>query len=242
MIETPKSWLIVKMGSTFPVLKERLGDFEDWILAGMGVARQEAEVANPPAGDPLPNPGGFAGIVMTGSHAMVADRERWSERLVPWLRQVVAKGIPFLGICYGHQLLAHALGGKVADHPGGPEVGTVGVTRLGAAAADPLFGQLPETFPAQVTHGQSVLKLPPGAILLASSDHEPHQAFRIGEGAWGVQFHPEFSAEATRFYVDAQADRLRRWGHDPQRLRSSVADTPVAAGVLRRFALLVSRR
>ncbi|MBN1140265.1 MAG: glutamine amidotransferase [Deltaproteobacteria bacterium] len=242
MTETRKSWLIVKMGSTFPALKERLGDFEDWILAGMGVPRQQAEVVHPPAGDPLPDPEGFAGIVMTGSHAMVSDRERWSESLAPWLQRVAAQGVPFLGICYGHQLLGRALGGEVADHPCGPEVGTVRVTLRREASADPLFGQLPETFPAQVTHGQSVLQLPPGALLLASSDHEPHQAFRVGKAAWGVQFHPEFSVAATRFYVEALADRLRAWGCDPERLRSSVCDTPEAAGLLRRFTALASRR
>jgi GMP synthase (glutamine-hydrolysing) len=75
-------------------------------------------------------------------------------------------------------------------------------------------------------------------VRLAGNAFEPHQAFRIGERAWGVQFHPEFDAPAMRGYVEALADDLRAEGADPEALRDKVQPTPSAAGLLGRFARL----
>lgn len=135
-------------------------------------------------------------------------------------------------------MLAHALGGEVAHHPQGVEIGTVTVQRHAAAAKDPLLGALPEAFSAQAVHWQSVRRLPPGAVLLARSTHEAHHAFRIGDCAWGVQFHPEFSVEALRAYLDGLGDTLAREGSDAAQIRAGLKDTPEAASVLPRFARL----
>src|SRR5688572_21533998 len=72
-----------------------------------------------------PSREGFAGTIVTGSGAMVTDRHEWSERSAQWLRDAAHDGMPLLGICYGHQLIAHALGGEVDYHPAGREMGTV---------------------------------------------------------------------------------------------------------------------
>jgi GMP synthase (glutamine-hydrolysing) len=172
-------------------------------------------------------------VVVSGSHAMVTDREPWSERLAAWLQRCVAQHTPVLGICYGHQLLAHALGGEVGLLAGGPEVGTQTVSLTADAAQDPLLAGLPAQLDAQLVHYQSVRRLPQGAVLLASSAMEPHQAFRVGDCAWGVQFHPEFSAEAMRGYLACMPDLP-----DPAALLAQVRNTEVAALVLRRFATL----
>ncbi|MFN3496227.1 MAG: glutamine amidotransferase, partial [Hydrogenophaga sp.] len=190
------------------------------------------------SGDALPPLDSVAGVVITGSHAMVSDREAWSEALVPWLQQAVAASVPTLGICYGHQLLAHALGGEVTHHPNGVEIGTVQVRLCTVATEDPLLGPLPPAFNAQAVHWQSVRRLPPQAVLLASSDHEQHHAFRLGRNAWGVQFHPEFSAEALRAYLDGLGPTLAREGLDAERIRAELKETPEAASVLGRFAQL----
>ena len=230
--------LIVKTGSTHAHIRERLGDFDDWIAAGLREGGAEVVVwdaqtgATPPASDTV------AGIVLTGSHAMVSEREPWSEALVPWLQQAVQAETPVLGICYGHQLLAHALGGEVAHHPEGVEIGTVSVQRHAAAAQDPLLGDLPDAFDAQATHWQSVRRLPPGAVLLAGNAFEPHHAFRVGRNAWGVQFHPEFSDEALRSYLDGLGPVLAREGRDAQQIAAALRPTPEAASVLPRFARL----
>ncbi|KQP45059.1 glutamine amidotransferase [Pseudorhodoferax sp. Leaf274] len=227
--------LILKAGATFPALARTLGDFDDWIRAGLGTPGLDIHVADARR-DTLPAPQTLAGVVITGSHAMVTDREPWSETAAAWLRGAVQAGLPVLGICYGHQLLAHCLGGEVGYHAGGIEVGSVAVQLQPAAGADPVFGDLPPVFAAQVVHRQSVHALPDGAVQLAGNAFEPNQAFRVGPAAWGVQFHPEFSAPAMRAYVERLAPELRDEGHDPAALAAGVVDTPAAARVLRNFA------
>lgn len=231
--------LILKTGSTHAHIRDRLGDFDDWIEAGLraggatSVVRHDAQAHGLPDG-----PARFSGVVLTGSHAMVSEREPWSEALVPWLQAATAAGVPVLGICYGHQLLAHALGGDVAHHPAGVEIGTVTVQRHAASDADPLLRDLPERFPAQAVHWQSVRRLPPDAVLLAGSAHEAHHAFRVGARAWGVQFHPEFSDEALCAYLDGMGPTLAKEGLDAGQIAAALRPTPEAASVLPRFAQL----
>lgn len=235
-----KALLIVKCGSTLAALRERRGDYEDWIVAGMGVAPGRARVVAPPQGDPLPDPGAVAAVVLTGSSAMVSAREAWSERTAGWLREVVRAGTPLLGICYGHQLLAHALGGRVAANPRGREIGTVEVELLPEARGDPLFAGLPERLTLQATHVECVLDLPAGARRLAASEGDPHQAFAVGARAWGVQFHPEFDADVIRGYLDARREILRGEGLDAEALLGVVRDATHGTQILRRFAALAA--
>jgi len=232
--------LIVKLGDFIPDLAAQRGDFESWISAGLGDV--PVRVVDPRRGEALPAPGEVVAAVVTGSPAMVTDREAWSETTARWLAGRVAEGLPVLGICYGHQLLAHALGGEAAWHPGGMEIGTVTLKKSEAARMDPLFADLPECFPAHVVHRQTAHRLPPGAECLASSDFEPHHAFRVGEAAWGVQFHPEFDTVAMRGYIDQWAAPLRQGGADPDELAAAVTETAAATSLLRRFARFVVER
>jgi GMP synthase (glutamine-hydrolysing) len=231
--------VVLKTGSTLPELRARRGDYEDWIAAGLGMAPERVQVvAVHEAGLPPP-PGAPAGVVVTGSAAFVSQREPWSERAAGWLREAVAAGTPVLGICYGHQLLAHALGGRVGRNPRGREIGTVEVEVLPAARRDPLFAELGSPLPMQATHLESVLELPPGARWLAQSRGDPHQAFAVGPRAWGVQFHPEFDADVIRAYLAARREVVRAEGLDPDALESGVRDSPAGPVLLRRFAAML---
>jgi GMP synthase (glutamine-hydrolysing) len=154
--------------------------------------------------------------------------------MADWIPSLIEANIPFLGICYGHQLLAHALGGRVGFHPGGKEVGTVDVHLLPESLTDPLFGSLPSPF-------QTVLSLPKGAVRLAWNSFEPNHAFRIGSCAWGVQFHPEYDKNIMESYVVEQAKELEAAGRDVAELLRTIRDTPVAVSILSRFALLSAK-
>jgi GMP synthase (glutamine-hydrolysing) len=233
-----KRLIIVKTGSKIPSLAGVDGDYEQWIARGLGKSVYPIAVVDAARGAPLPDPSTVAAIVITGSAAMVTERAAWMEQGAAWLRGAVAAEVPLLGICFGHQLLAWALGGEVGYNPDGVEVGTATIRLAGEAQQDPLFMGMPTTFPAQVSHRQSVLRLPAGARLLAASDQEPHQAFAVGPCAWGVQFHPEFDAPIIRHFIEHYRERLLGEGDSAERLLGAVRDSPHSASLLGRFARL----
>ncbi|WP_417529706.1 glutamine amidotransferase [Marinobacter lipolyticus] len=230
--------VILKTGSTYPSIKAEFGDFDQWFIRELGEGL-DISVVNVAAGESPGHPEQWDGIVITGSPAMVSERADWSERTATWLASAVTLQIPMLAVCYGHQLLAHAFGGDVGFHPQGRESGTFSVELFDSTTTDPLLGTLPKRFQAQLTHRQSVLRLPECAVLLASNEFEPHQAFRIGSCAWGVQFHPEFTPEIMKAYLEVQSSDLETENQDASALISSVTDTPEAASLLRRFSDLV---
>ena len=235
----PKPFLILETGQPVASMR-RHGGFPHWIRVAAGLDADAAVVVNVEQGEPLPPRHAhgsmeFAGVLITGSGAMVTERRDWSERSADWLRDAAHAGLPLFGICYGHQLLAHALGGEVGDNPAGREMGTVDIDLHPEAARDPLFAGLPMQFPAQATHLQSVLRIPDGAKLLAKSALDDCHAFRWGETTWGVQFHPEFSATHMRGYVQARHDALAHEGRCSKRLSRTISATPHARRVLRRF-------
>lgn len=230
-----KKVLIVKVGSTFPTLAASHGDFEDWIASPLSGHRKKIEVHDPRMSATLPDSSALAGIIITGSHSMVTDRHDWSERLAGWLPAVVMQEIPLLGICYGHQLLAHAMGGLVTDNPNGREFGTCRIELTLDAADDRLLGEFAPAISANLCHTQSVVALPPGAIRLARSTRDPNQSFRIGRCAWGVQFHPEFDSFAMKTYIRECSALLSSEGEDPAALADGVVDTAAGGNILRRF-------
>jgi GMP synthase-like glutamine amidotransferase len=144
------------------------------------------------------------GIVLLGGGFMPDDDERspWLARERRLVVQALQAEVPLLGICLGAQLLALCAGGEVTEKSGETERGSCGVTLLPSAADDRLFADLLPYGELRMiqNHEDSVTTLPPGADLLATSEQCRVQAFRVGMSAWGVQFHPEVSAE-----------RLQRW-------------------------------
>lgn len=231
--------LILKTGEKLPSLDGTPGDYEQWIAAAMGLAPDELIVSAPYRGEALPPVDQLSGVVITGSGAMVTDGEPWMEHSAAWLGVAVEQRVPILGICFGHQLLAHALGGEVADNPNGVEVGSIRVTLKPAASSDRLLSALPANFTAQLSHRQSVTRLPPGASLLASSEMEPHQAFSYGGSAWGIQFHPEFDEAIIRHFIEYYRQQLQREGRDIGQLFAHCRPSPQVPGLLQQFATIL---
>jgi GMP synthase (glutamine-hydrolysing) len=232
---------ILKIGSTYPFLRERHGDFDEWTRRALGPMKREVRVLDIENGEHPPELSDCASIIITGSHAMVTDELPWSVNLERWLPSAVEKGIPLLGICYGHQLLARALGGTAGYHPLGRETGTVEVECNSACGDDPLFSGLPEGFLVHSTHAQSVHCLPHQAVRLAANSYEANHAFRAGECAWGVQFHPEYTVEIMRAYIYEQREELENREIDVEKLVSKVKETTFARSILQRFSTLSER-
>jgi GMP synthase (glutamine-hydrolysing) len=231
--------IIIKTGSTMPELFQRRGDFEDWMVEGLEICPSEVETVDVTVGDRLPEFHQVSGVVITGSHAMVTEHQDWSEYSAEWLRSAAEKQIPTLGICYGHQLMAYALGGTVDYMNDGREVGTLPVTLQPAAQDDALLHDFPSQINVQLSHRQAVMTLPEDAVWLASSDRVPFEAFRYGDRVWGMQFHPEFSVDVMQAYTQYAAEGLVNEGFDPNEIYNQIRETPDGLKIMRRFASLV---
>jgi GMP synthase (glutamine-hydrolysing) len=233
-----KRILLVKTGGTIKKITPLYEDFEDWFANQMEVNDfLQVDVFRH---EPLPTPDSVAGVVVTGSAAMVSDQEDWSEHTAAWLKAAVGNGVPVLGVCYGHQLLAHAMGGRVGRNPRGRQIGTVRVQLTREGKSDLLLGHLPGVFDAQTSHMESVLELPPQVTRLATSPRDDNFAIRFAQKAWGIQFHPEFSEPVMLEYIRHRAGAIRDEGQDPDHLLARVTDTPQARSILPRFKALLA--
>lgn len=234
------SILILKTGSTLPDVEQHHGDFDTWFQAGLGdllpTTVVDATVAHAAEAE-YPEPNELAGVVITGSPAMVSHRETWSERTADWLRESVPH-LPMLGVCYGHQLLAHALGGEVGPNPSGRHIGTVNITMTEMGIDDPLLSAFPADSVVNVTHVERVLRPPAGASVLATASVDPFHALRFGPMAWGMQFHPEFNGAIMRAYIQARQDHINSEGLDARAIEQTVTDTPQSFELLGSFARL----
>jgi len=146
----------------------------------------------------LPKIEDIAALIVLGG-AMGADDDHkhpFLAELKQLIRQAVASGIPYLGVCLGGQLLAAALGATVAAKRW-EEIGNFHVSLTAAGNSDRLFRSVPQQFQAFQWHHDS-FDIPSGGVLLAASTACPHQAFRVGKSAWGIQFHPEVTEEIIR--------------------------------------------
>ena len=140
----------------------------------------------------------FDGVVISGSQTSVYDDYDWIHEAIEWVRRVHRAGVPMLGICWGHQLLAQALGGRVVDM-GTHELGYEQIAHLGD---DPLFEGVPAEFTSFETHTDRVAELPSGAVTLARNEYGV-QAFRL-DHTYGVQFHPEYDRETAVWVTEGK--------------------------------------
>jgi GMP synthase-like glutamine amidotransferase len=179
----------------------------------------DLDVVEPWRGDPLPGrvEGHDALVVMGGPQQAYDDSSApWIAATKELLRAAVRDGTPVLAVCLGAQLLAEALGGRVEPGEEGPELGVRLVGRRDIATSDVLFQHLPLSPTVVQWHWDGIRDLPPGAVLLAASPRYPHQAFRVGDRAWGLQFHVETPPEMVQAWAAADADAVRDAGLDPE--------------------------
>ncbi|KAA8668095.1 glutamine amidotransferase [Pantoea dispersa] len=181
---------LIQLETPPPQVVAKIGEQPQWFIEALALQPDDYVIVRPHLGEELPAFSGISGAIFSGSWAMVTDHADWSERTAAWIRAAIDAQLPLLGVCYGHQLMAYALGGKVGDNPNGWERGLKTLTRT--PHRDPWLAQLPEAFPAWLSHRQSVLVPPPQAQVLARSALDGCQILRYSPQALSVQFHPEF--------------------------------------------------
>jgi GMP synthase (glutamine-hydrolysing) len=144
----------------------------------------------------------FDAVLIFGGHQNVGEEDQhpWLEEEYEAIRRWLDDGVPLFGICLGAQTIAHAAGARVAPAVS-RRAGFYATELTDAGASDPVLGVLPARFDALNANGYA-FEVPPGAVELARND-ELAQAYRLGERAWGVQFHPE-----------ARRDQVLRWFAD----------------------------
>jgi GMP synthase-like glutamine amidotransferase len=168
----------------------------------------------------------YDGYVITGSRASAYDREPWVLRLLELIREIHGRRIPLLGMCFGHQAVALALGGEVAANLRGWDVGvrTLELTPLGRAL--PLLAQAPRLLAIHKLHSDAVTRLPPGAIHLVRSPHTEYEGFALGATTLCLQGHAEFDNRVIKEALEKLAGANLLAPAQAQAGRASLA-TPV---------------
>lgn len=155
-------------------------------------------------GNALPSPGDHDAYLITGSRHSAYEDLPWIAPLGALVRNLVEAEVPLVGVCFGHQLIAHYLEGEVARATAG---WGVGVHEARVVAERPWMTPMTDRFRLIVSHQDQVTLLPEGATLIATSDHAPVAAFEIGS-ALGFQGHPEFHPAYAAALMAARRDRI----------------------------------
>lgn len=242
---TCRRLLILVAGDPVPAVRATRGGFPELIRhTAQGAWKGEWTTLDLRSDAALPDGRNYAGVVVTGSADSLTERVAWMDRGLAYVRDLVRDEVPTLGICFGHQMLGEALGGRVAANPRGREIGTV---RMLISDRHPLLaghqsscadvydqGLVPETA-VNMTHLDSVVDLPAGAKVFAQTPQEPHAFVQFAARAWGVQFHPEMDGEVIRAYIEHRREAIASEGLDVEQLLDTAMDTPSGNSILSRF-------
>jgi GMP synthase (glutamine-hydrolysing) len=186
-----------------------------------------------------------ADVVLLGGsgHYSAAEKpddprvDPWLERALDGMREIHRIAKPTFASCWGFQAMARAMGGRCVHDLLNAEIGTIELQLTEAGREDPLFSELPPKFLAQAGHEDHVTELPPGAVLLASSDRVPEQGFRFeGRPIYCTQFHPELDVAAMLERLVAYPEyvaRIARVSYDE--FIKNLRETPESNLLLRRF-------
>jgi GMP synthase-like glutamine amidotransferase len=190
----------------------------------------ELTVLRPHAGDALPESlDDYLGLIVLGGDQNAyakpdgAPGAPWFPELEGLLRKAVRNRVPTLALCLGAQLLAQAHGGLVERSTSGPEIGPGLVGKRDAADTDPLFKWVPLLPDVIQWHRDEITELPLRAVLLAASSRYPVQAFRLGDRAWGLQFHIECDAAMIERWAADDAATLEELGFDAEAVVYAIA-------------------
>lgn len=158
-------------------------------------------------------------VVIGGSPHCLDEDLPWMDTLKEFIRKS-KDSVKFFGICFGHQIIMEALGGKVAMCPHGGKIGVTNIKLTNEGKEDQLFKGLPESFDIITAHRDLVITPPSDAVVLAHNKLNPYQALDIGENIRTIQFHPEMDKEYLLNVLHAKKELFIKMGviHDDNHL------------------------
>lgn len=184
----------------FPHLDGGYRDMFAALLPGFDFRHYQAHRGELPA-----SPRDCDAWMCTGSKYSVYDKLEWIDAVSAFIRDIGETGAPFVGICFGHQMLAHAMGGEVAKASEGWGVGVLPVEVL---RTEPWMHPPLQTFRIQHMHQDQVQTLPPHAVVLGRSPHCDIGMFRVGDSMLGIEGHPEFTVPFGEALIKARRDSI----------------------------------
>ena len=237
----PKVLLLQARQATDPAKAEERESFASRSQLPIDQFESHDLLLGPPSAEKLKR---FDCVMIGGSgDYYVSKRDLdYFESSLEFLAEVADSGMPVFGSCFGFQCLVEALGGSVAHDPESTEVGTYEVELTAEGKEDPLFGQLPEVFWAQLGRKDRAIRLPEGVPNLASSELCTYQALRVpGRPVWASQFHPELDGTTNRerylFYLSGYSDHMTT--EEREAALDRFQNSPHTLGLLRGFVELV---
>lgn len=232
-----KHILLVVTGQTIDKVETEFGNCQNRFRDAMGAMAFLDEYAICDKWEKLPNPSEFDGVLMTGSAAMLDEDKLWMRAAKNLVQKCLTDDIPFLGVCFGHQVLGAVCGAKVGPNPNGRANGSTLVHVKKNAA---IFNNLPSSFWTQISHRDVILENRPDFRIIAETKHDERHAIQVGNAAFGVQFHPEWDMNISRAYIDARRTSLGE--EKANQMMASLTASPHASLVIKQFANLCGKK
>ena len=233
---------ILQTGQPIAHVLNKYGNFDQLFINAMGLDMSYTKTIRVYEDLNFPHPNKIAGILITGSPAMVTEGNDWCLKTQQWLKQFLDTKLPILGVCYGHQLLATVLGGKVQWNPKGREIGQVDMQLMPCTKNDKLLGHLyygtNASIKLQATHQQAVIELPKKIPILGKTKLDSHHCFCYKNHIWGLQFHPEFTPDIIKDYIRLRYDDIQNEGLNPDEMIANVKNLNNGTSILKNFAEL----
>jgi GMP synthase-like glutamine amidotransferase len=191
-------YCVLQTGTAMPMARSRLGGYGGMFVDILRSAGHQGEVCDAEKGRFPEDPAAYDGHIITGSPFSVNDPLPWIQDLFSFIREVCRRGTPLLGVCFGHQAVARALGGEVGLNPRGWELGIRRIRLTGEGERFFPVNVKRQTLKILESHRDIVSRVPTGAVLLAESDNTGVEMFAVNDNVLCVQGHPEFDREVLR--------------------------------------------
>jgi GMP synthase (glutamine-hydrolysing) len=197
-----KRFAVLKAGTANPGARQRLGDCGEMFISLLSEPGETWDIYDVEHGVFPENVSRYDGFLITGSRYSAYEDRPWIKELLERVREIHRREIPLIGVCFGHQALALALGGEVELNPKGWDIGLREITLTDAAKGLPAFKGVPNPTRILVSHMDVVTRLPDQAVRLAYSERTEFEMFVIGRSVLSLQGHPEYDGEVIGEIID----------------------------------------